>query len=156
MLTDKELAEWLNSLSPAKRDRLLKDVLESKVKETADDERKRYQTEDGIVAFVREKLGANPASYQEEILRALVREKKVCIRGPHGLGKTALASWVMLWGMYAFPDDVKIPATASVWRQLEKFLFPEVRKWAKKLAVVASARLLKPNEPGCYRAPATR
>jgi len=29
--------------------------------------------------------------------------------------------------------DWKIPTTASVWRQLEKFLWPEVHKWARRL-----------------------
>jgi len=35
--------------------------------------------------------------------------------------------------MYAFSDDVKIPTTASVYRQLDKFLWPEIRKWAKHI-----------------------
>lgn len=133
MLTDKQLADWYKSLSPAKRNQLMKDLAESKAKEDADDERKKYQSEDGIVAFVREKLGADPADYQERILRALVKYKRVTVRGPHGLGKSCVASWVVLWGMYAFPDDVKIPTTASVWRQLEKFLWPEIRKWTRNL-----------------------
>ena len=90
----------------------------------------QYRTEDGIVRFVREVLGAEPAPYQIDILRALVREKRVAARGPHGLGKTALAAWVICWVMTVFDVDVKAPTTASAWRQLEKFLWPEIRKWA--------------------------
>jgi hypothetical protein len=30
-------------------------------------------------------------------------------------------------------EDWKVPTTASVWRQLEKFLWPEIHKWVKKL-----------------------
>lgn len=90
------------------------------------------QSEDGIAWFVRDVLGAEPAPYQEHILRLFIRHKRVAVRGPHGLGKTALAAWVILWGLVAFPDDVKIPTTASAWRQLKEFLWPEVRKWARK------------------------
>jgi hypothetical protein len=90
------------------------------------------RTPDGIVLFVREVLGVDLTPYQEEILRALVLYGRVAVRGCHGLGKTALASWVILWGIAAFEDDVKVPVTASAWRQLEKFTFPEVRKWAAR------------------------
>jgi len=53
----------------------------------------------------------------------------VSIRGPHGLGKTTLMAWAILWFACTRPDDTKIPTTASAWRQLDKFLWPEVRKW---------------------------
>lgn len=89
-----------------------------------------YRTEDGIIRFVREILDAEPTPYQQDILRALVRHKRVAARGPHGLGKTALASWVVLWVMTTHDGDVKAPTTAGAWRQLEKFLWPEIRKWA--------------------------
>jgi len=88
-----------------------------------------YQTEDGIVRFVRGVLRADPAPYQEEILRSVVRHGRAAIRGPHGLGKTALAAWVVIWAVVVFPD-VKAVTTASAWRQLTKFLWPEIRKWA--------------------------
>lgn len=92
-----------------------------------------YATEDGIVEFVLDILGVpDIASYQEDILRALVREKRVAVRSPHGAGKTALAAWVILWGMTAHDRDVKVPTTASVWRQLTNFLWPEVHKWARR------------------------
>jgi hypothetical protein len=76
-------------------------------------------------------LGAQPTGYQREILQTLVDRRRVCVRGPHGLGKTALASWAVLWGLYTFGDDCKVITTASVWRQLDKFLWPEIRKWAR-------------------------
>jgi hypothetical protein len=78
-------------------------------------------------------LNANPAPYQAEILNALVAHRRVAVRGPHGLGKTALASWVALWALCTFGDDCKVITTASVWRQLSKFLWPEIRKWGLKL-----------------------
>ncbi len=77
-----------------------------------------------------------PTEYQLEVLRMLPEKKKVSTRGPHGLGKTALASWAIL--AFALTRDRagvdwKIPTTASVWRQLEKFLWPEIHKWARKI-----------------------
>lgn len=70
-----------------------------------------------------------PTKYQEEALIKLVEERRVSLRGPHGLGKTALAAWAILWFGATRPFDTKIPTTASAWRQLDKFLWPEIRKW---------------------------
>lgn len=76
--------------------------------------------------------GEQPTVYQDEILNELIPRKRACIRGPHGLGKTALGAWVILWAALT-SEDIKIPTTASAWRQLTKFLWPEVHKWALKL-----------------------
>jgi hypothetical protein len=73
-----------------------------------------------------------PIDYQMEILEQIPVEKRVSVRGPHGMGKTALASWLVLWGVLT-ADDCKVPTTASAWRQLTKFLWPEVHKWAQRL-----------------------
>jgi hypothetical protein len=77
-------------------------------------------------------LGVQLAGYQDEILAALVARRRVAVRGPHGLGKTALAAWAVLWGLGTFGDDAKIVTTASAWRQLTKFLWPEIRKWGAR------------------------
>jgi hypothetical protein len=74
--------------------------------------------------------------YQQEILNALVEHRRVAVRGPHGLGKTAMAAITILW--FAITRDAeevdwKIPVTASVWRQLQLYLWPEVHKWARRL-----------------------
>lgn len=91
-----------------------------------------YRTEDGIVAFVREILDASPAPYQEEILRDLVRHKRMAVRAPHGAGKTAISSWVVLWAMCCFDTDLKVITTASAWRQVKFFTWPEIRLWASR------------------------
>jgi len=62
----------------------------------------------------------------------LVKRRRVAVRGPHGLGKTALAAWAVLWGLGTFGQDAKIVTTASAWRQLTKYLWPEIRKWAAR------------------------
>ena len=75
---------------------------------------------------------AAPTIYQSEILEEWPDRKRIALRGPHGLGKTALMAWSTLWGVLTAPD-VKVPTTASSWRQLTKFLWPEIHKWARRL-----------------------
>jgi hypothetical protein len=79
--------------------------------------------------------GEGPTDYQLDSLRKLVAKRRLSIRGPHGLGKTSFAAWVILWFALTRDevDDWKVPTTASAWRQLTKFLWPEVHKWARKL-----------------------
>ena len=81
--------------------------------------------------------GEGPSGYQREILRELKGRKRLAIRGPHGLGKTALAAWVVLW--FALTRDAsgtgdwKAVITASAWRQLSHYLAPEIHKWSRRL-----------------------
>ena len=78
--------------------------------------------------------GEGPTGYQVEVLEQLPLRRRVAVRGPHGLGKTALASWLILWfALTRNGQDWKIPCTASAWRQLSHFLFPELRKWTRRL-----------------------
>ncbi|HZQ06042.1 MAG TPA: hypothetical protein VFD70_05640, partial [Anaerolineae bacterium] len=80
------------------------------------------------------KRGDGPAFYQDEILADLVTYKREAVRGPHALGKTAAASWLVLWfALTRDGDDWKIPTTASAWRQLTKYLWPEIHKWSRRL-----------------------
>jgi hypothetical protein len=80
--------------------------------------------------------GEGLTGYQEEILAALDEHHRVCVRGPHGIGKTAIDAFVVLH--FATTRDVeqidwKNPTVASAWRQLTHFLWPEIRKWARRL-----------------------
>lgn len=80
--------------------------------------------------------GQGLTPYQETNMDAVVEFGRVCERGPHGLGKTAKNAMMVLWFSLtrdARGIDWKIITTASAWRQLEKFLWPEVRKWAMRL-----------------------
>lgn len=97
----------------------------------------RYENDP--VGFVRDcfnwKAGEGATPYQNDIMNALVEHRRVSVRGPHGLGKTALVAWLVHW--FALTNDGvtdwKIPITASAWRQLTKFAMPEVHKWARRL-----------------------
>lgn len=73
-------------------------------------------------------------SYQAETLNRLAEGQRVCVRSLHTAGKTALAAWAILWfSLTRDGRDWKIPTTASAWRQLTHFLWPEVRKWARRI-----------------------
>src|SRR5271154_627495 len=74
--------------------------------------------------------------YQKANLRRLVKNGRLCVRAPHGAGKTTTNAVAILW--FALTRDArgvdwKIITTASAWRQLEKYLWPEVRKWSMRL-----------------------
>ena len=91
------------------------------------------------VAFIHDCLNwrenEKPTFYQDEIISELFTKKRECVRGPHGLGKTADASWIIHWFALTRDGlDWKIPTTASAWRQLTKYLWPEVHKWARRLS----------------------
>ena len=89
-----------------------------------------YATPEGILRFSRDVVGISLADYQEDCLFHFVKHKRAAIRAPHGVGKSAMAAIVVLWGMSAFPmDDVKVVTTASAWRQLTHFLWKEIHKW---------------------------
>lgn len=76
--------------------------------------------------------GEGPTPYHRDIGGLLMERRKAAVHGPHGLGKTAFAAWAILWAVLVYPE-VKVVTTASVWRQLTKFLWPEVHKWAGRL-----------------------
>ena len=47
---------------------------------------------------------------------------------------SAMASWVILWfALTRDGKDWKCPTTASAWRQLTRYLWPEVHKWSRLL-----------------------
>jgi hypothetical protein len=95
---------------------------------------------DDPVAWVHDVIrwghGEGPTEYQDRILAALAEHHRVAVRGPHGLGKTALDAWVVLWFATTREQarrDWKLPTTASAWRQLTHFLWPEIRHWARRI-----------------------
>jgi hypothetical protein len=81
--------------------------------------------------------GEGPADYQLEILRELAQRRRVAVRGPHGLGKSGVAAWAILWFALTrdgLPGaDWKVVTTASAWRQLDHYLWPELHRWARRL-----------------------
>lgn len=92
------------------------------------------------VGFAREAIewpeGKGLTPYQAEVLAAIPVKKRVSVRGPHGLGKTALTAIAVLWfalTRQAAGRDWKCVTTAGAWRQLERYLWPEIHKWARMI-----------------------
>jgi hypothetical protein len=84
-----------------------------------------------IREYIRFPDGKELTPYQIEIIDAVPVRKRVCVRGPHGLGKTTIAALIIIWFALTREGlDWKILTTASKWRQLKLFLWPEVHKWA--------------------------
>ncbi|UQA95630.1 hypothetical protein [Streptomyces halobius] len=91
-------------------------------------------------AWAREVLdwpeGQGVTPYQGDVLDALPPRRRVAVRGPHGLGKTGTAAWVVLWFATtrdAAGVDWKVLTTASAWRHLSVYLWPEIHKWARRI-----------------------
>lgn len=78
--------------------------------------------------------GQGLTPYQEEILDRITTERRVCVRAPHSAGKTTFMSIAILWFATTRDGfDWKCVTTASNARQLKEFLWPEVRKWSRRL-----------------------
>lgn len=74
--------------------------------------------------------------YQMEVIGQIPIKKRVAVRGPHGLGKSAMSAIAILWFALTRDDagvDWKVASTAGAWRQLERYLWPEIHKWAKRI-----------------------
>lgn len=76
------------------------------------------------------------AIYQHDSLAQLERDRRLAIRAPHGTGKTTTGAMAVLWfasTREAARLDWKAVTTAGAWRQLTKYLWPEIHKWSKYL-----------------------
>lgn len=89
--------------------------------------------EEGPIRLVREVFAAEPDDWQAQVLRAFGRgERRISVRSAHGVGKTAIASW-LVWVMLLTRYPQKSVATAPTSGQLSGALLPEVKTWGKKL-----------------------
>ena len=116
--------------------------------------------ENDRVAFVHDCLPSyreTIAPYQEESLSLFdTGHNRIAIRGPHGLGKTFLASALVHHTILTASRDTKVPTTASAWRQLENYTWPEIHKIAKQLYWPAIGRSAYTSEELLVRAIKTR
>lgn len=85
------------------------------------------------IAFVREVLDAQPDTWQLEALRAIAKgHTRIAIRSGHGVGKSALAAWTIVWFANT-RAPFKAAVTAPSAPQLFDVLVPETRKWFERL-----------------------
>lgn len=85
------------------------------------------------VAFVTEVIGITPDPPQADILRAIAAgHRRISVRSGHGVGKSTVASWAMLW-YFLTRYPVKVVVTAPTSAQLFDALFAELKRWTDKL-----------------------
>jgi len=82
--------------------------------------------------FVREIIGIEPWPYQADILVDLGEFPQVAAHTGHGVGKTALGAWALLWFMFT-RNESKVITTAPTWRQVSDLLWSEVHKWNRRM-----------------------
>jgi len=94
-------------------------------------------------AFVREVFGADPDTWQVEALNNIGNNDRVSIKSGHGVGKSALLSWLLIWWLSTrYP--AKVACTAPSSHQLYDVLWAEVRYWLRKaIPEIASQFVLK-------------
>ncbi len=83
--------------------------------------------------MVREVFGAEPDEKQQEVMMAVARgERKISVRSGHGVGKTTLVAWLIIWHILTkYPQ--KTIATAPTSSQLFDALASETFSWINKL-----------------------
>ena len=93
------------------------------------------------VLFVRAMFDVEPQRWEADALGALATHDRISIRSGHGVGKTALLSWAILWWLLThYP--VKAACTANTASQLQHVLWPEIAKWARRLPQFFADQLL--------------
>lgn len=73
-----------------------------------------------VLALIGEKLRAGAISVQEAV--------QIAVASGHGIGKSALVSWVILWAISTF-EDTKGVVTANTENQLKTKTWAELAKW---------------------------
>jgi hypothetical protein len=89
---------------------------------------------DDPVLFVEEQFGVTPDEWQADVLRdvADVSVRAVSVRSGHGVGKSAVAAWALVWFILCrFPCKAVVTAPTS--GQLFDALFVEVKHWVGML-----------------------
>jgi hypothetical protein len=84
--------------------------------------------------FVHSVLGCFAWSKQREIIESVRDNVRTAVRSCHGVGKTRVAAYVVLWFLESFPNS-RVVTTAPTWTQVEELLWREIR------AVFESARI---------------
>jgi hypothetical protein len=104
----------------------------------AQSQRQRWY--DDPAGFARDAIkwpeGSELTAYQANVLSAVAGKRRVAVRSPHGAGKTTTAALTVLWFAVTRDGagrDWKVVSTAGAWRQLEKYLWPEIHLWAKRI-----------------------
>ena len=88
--------------------------------------------------FVRDQLGVEPDPWQADILNRVAEglatpneAVRIAVASGHGIGKSALVAWLLLWAM-ATAEDTRGVVTANTETQLRTKTWAELAKWFRK------------------------
>ena len=84
--------------------------------------------------FVVDVIGAEPTPQQAQVLNALAHNTAVAVKSGHGIGKTSVEAWAVIWFLVLHPY-AKVPCTAPTGHQLDDILWPELNYWLGKSRV---------------------
>src|SRR5215467_1540959 len=90
--------------------------------------------------FVTDVLGARPEPWQAAALEAVGNHDRVSIRSGHGVGKTTLQAWLVLWFLLT-RQNCKVPVAANSQDQLRDTIWPEIAKWHRLLPEALKAMI---------------
>jgi phage terminase large subunit len=106
--------------------------------------------------FVTDVLEASPEPWQIEALEKVANFDRLSIRAGHGVGKTTLLAWIVLWFMTT-RIPFKIPVIANSQDQLRDVVWPELRKWWNRLPEplrneieIGAERIFLKGAPECF------
>jgi hypothetical protein len=81
-------------------------------------------------------------AWQLKVLKAIRDgEKRITIRSGHGVGKTTLLAWLVLYALLCLGPDTKVPIAAGSRDQLRDTIQPEISKWHNKLPAALKDQL---------------
>lgn len=85
---------------------------------------------DHPVEFVQDIIGAMPDKNQCAILNSVAHNQMTSVRSGHGVGKSTVEAWAVIWFMMTRPFP-KVPCTAPTQHQLFDILWAEINKWRR-------------------------
>ena len=85
---------------------------------------------DNPADFVEDLLHVTPDKNQRAILDSVAKNQMTSVRSGHGIGKSAVEAWTVIWFMSTRPFP-KIPCTAPTQHQLFDILWAEISKWLR-------------------------
>ena len=87
------------------------------------------------IEFVKDIVNATPDKEQSKILQSVAQNQMTTVRSGHGVGKSTVEAWAIIWFMMTRPFP-KIPCTAPTQHQLFDILWAEVSKWIRNNTVL--------------------
>lgn len=87
---------------------------------------------DNPVLFVKEAIGVTPVRWQQDLMMSLVTKDKIAVRSGHGVGKSSVCAWIVLWWLCT-RAPAKVACTAPTAHQLSDVLWSEIGHWAAKM-----------------------